>query len=46
LRPNVTVQRRSEAPSAEIMKLMFTRMELTAPLSNWMAGRFSAATAQ
>ncbi len=33
-------------PITAIMKLMFTRMELTAPLSNWMAGRFSAAAAQ
>jgi hypothetical protein len=27
------------------MKMMFARMELTAPLSNWMAGRFGAAAA-
>jgi AI-2 transport protein TqsA len=33
-------------PITAIMKLMFARMELTAPLSNWMAGRFSAAAAQ
>mgnify|MGYP001812144163 CR=1 FL=1 len=33
-------------PITAIVKLMLTRMELTAPLSNWMAGRFSAAAAQ
>lgn len=33
-------------PITAIMKLMLTRMELTAPLSNWMAGRFSAAAAR
>jgi AI-2 transport protein TqsA len=33
-------------PITAIMKLMLARMELTAPLSNWMAGRFSAAAAQ
>jgi AI-2 transport protein TqsA len=33
-------------PITVIMKLMFTRMELTAPLSNWMAGRFSPAAAR
>ena len=32
-------------PITAIMKLMFARMELTAPLANWMAGRFEAATA-
>jgi AI-2 transport protein TqsA len=32
-------------PITAIMKMMFARMELTAPLSNWMAGRFGAATA-
>jgi AI-2 transport protein TqsA len=30
-------------PITAIMKLLFARMELTAPLSNWMAGRFEAA---
>ena len=33
-------------PITAIMKMMLARMELTAPLSNWMAGRFGAATAQ
>ena len=33
-------------PITAIMKLMLTRMELTAPLSNWMAGRFSTAAAR
>ena len=33
-------------PITAIMKMMFARMELTAPLSNWMAGRFDAAAAQ
>jgi len=33
-------------PITAIMKIMFARMELTAPLSNWMAGRFGPATAQ
>jgi AI-2 transport protein TqsA len=32
-------------PITAIMKIMFTRMELTAPLSSWMAGRFGAAAA-
>jgi AI-2 transport protein TqsA len=32
-------------PITVIMKLMLARMELTAPLSNWMAGRFSAVAA-
>jgi AI-2 transport protein TqsA len=32
-------------PITAIMKIMFTRMELTAPLSHWMAGRFGAAAA-
>lgn len=33
-------------PITAIMRLMLARMELTAPLSSWMAGRFSAAAAR
>jgi AI-2 transport protein TqsA len=32
-------------PITAIMKMMLSRMELTAPLSSWMAGRFGAEAA-